>query len=130
MARLTCPDARRDGLVGFAKVLWNPPGEISFCTSAGREDSMKFIARSDGSTIDAFQWTAGGNQAEEPGWILAKLRSGQVRIVDSQTALLKMEIDNGGVVRIAEIDDWIVRDRDGNVFPFRPAVFGKHYRRA
>lgn len=91
---------------------------------------MKFIARSDGSMIDAFQWTAGGNQAEEPGWILAKLRSGQVRIIDSQAPLLKMEIDNGGVVRIAEIDDWIVRDCDGNVFPFRPEVFEKHYRRA
>lgn len=91
---------------------------------------MKFIARSDGSTIDAFQWTAGPDQVEEPEWILAKLRSGQVRIIDSQLPLLKMEIDNGGLVRIAELDDWIVRDRDGNVFPFRPDLFEKHYRRA
>ncbi|HWK64420.1 MAG TPA: hypothetical protein VNS34_05745 [Rhizobiaceae bacterium] len=91
---------------------------------------MKFIARSDGSTIEAFQWTAGPNQAEEPEWILAKIRSGHVRIIDSQTPLLTMEIDNGGVVRVAELDDWIVRDRDDNVLPFRPDVFERHYRRA
>lgn len=88
---------------------------------------MIFVAKRDGSEIEAFKWTGGADQEDEPDWIVAKLRSGEAELHDVPSPNVTMSIRNENVVRVAKPGDWIVRDEAGRVYPFSPEIFESHF---
>lgn len=82
---------------------------------------MKYISIP--TVIDAFQWTGGPDQTEDPDWIIAAIKAGKVRFGDHH-----MYIDTLEGVMTASIGDYIILGTEGELYPCKPVVFEKKYR--
>lgn len=79
--------------------------------------------------IEAFRWTGDSNQAKYPGWLVNKMRLGQVNITKNCTADLKhgLEIETLEGKMIAMPRDYIIKGIQGEVYPCKPDIFEQTY---
>jgi hypothetical protein len=80
--------------------------------------------------VDAFQWTGGPDQLEDPVWICEAIREGNVTFVRAGPEQVWMYLHSLTSIRIAKPGDWIVRDADGRLSAYRPDVFAGLYEEA
>lgn len=72
--------------------------------------------------IDAFRWTGGPDQTEDPEWIIDRIRLGQVGFADGKMFIKTLE----GVME-ATPGDYIIRGVKGEVYPCKPDIFEETY---
>lgn len=88
-------------------------------------------------TVDAFKWTGGPDQTEDPEWIVEKMKSGEVRIYTETeeehtyddnkpivaVAAIWMEIETLEGTMRADQGDYIVKGIKGEIYPCKPDIF-------
>lgn len=74
-------------------------------------------------TIEAFRWTGGPDQEEDPIWICDAIRDGIVQFVEAGF----MSIHTTEGVMNASPGDWIIRGVEGELYPCRDSVFQATY---
>lgn len=92
---------------------------------------MKF--RKKPVVIDAFHWTGGPDQKEDPWWIVAAIRCGLVGFLNVGTPDLLMTIktlESGSGVHYATPGDWIIKGVKGELYPCKPDIFEMTYEAA
>ena len=77
--------------------------------------------------IEAFIWTGGPDQEEDPAWICSKLRDGTVRIHNIPDNGIHMAIETLEGVMIARPGDYIIKGVKGEVYPCKPDIFEMTY---
>lgn len=77
--------------------------------------------------IEAFRWTGGPDQMEDPEWIVEAIKAGTVRFQDSGTPNVAMLIDTLEGTHRADPGDWIIRGVKGELYPCKPDIFAATY---
>lgn len=77
--------------------------------------------------IDAFQWTGGPDQIEDPVWICDAIREDRVRFENAGTEGVALLIDTLEGTHRANPGDWIIRGIKGELYPCKPDIFAKTY---
>jgi hypothetical protein len=75
--------------------------------------------------IDAFKWTGGPDQTEDPEWIIDAIRKGTVSF--PANAPLVMFIDTLEGRMTAQVGDYIIRGIKGEIYPCKPDIFAATY---
>lgn len=81
---------------------------------------MKF--RKKPIVIEAFKWTGGPNQTEDPVWIVEAIKLGVVRIEYPNLYIQTLEGE-----MTASKGDWIIQGVQGEIYPCKPDIFEKTY---
>lgn len=76
--------------------------------------------------IEAFQWTGGREQLEDPIWIVEAIRDGAVEITGSGDDLRMEILATEGRIS-ARPGYWIVRETDGAIWLKHPKAFAAEY---
>jgi len=76
--------------------------------------------------IEAFQWTGGPDQIEDPPWIVDALRSGVVHMHSHETGI-RMCIKTLEGTMHADIGDFVIRGIKGELYPCKPDIFEATY---
>lgn len=77
--------------------------------------------------IEAFRWTGGEDQTEDPDWIVQALKHRVAVIVVSVTTGIEMRINTFEGVVTARPGDWIIKGVNGELYPCKPDIFEKTY---
>lgn len=78
--------------------------------------------------IDAFKWTGGRDQVEDPTWIVEALEKGDATIVSSNDlGESVMQIKTLEGTMIAQQGDYIIRGVQGEIYPCKPDIFEATY---
>lgn len=77
--------------------------------------------------IDAFLWTGGPDQTEDPEWIVAAIRAGTVDFDNPGTPEVKLVIHTLEGDMRADQGDWIIRGVKGELYPCKPDIFAATY---
>ncbi|MEK4425879.1 hypothetical protein [Solibacillus sp. FSL K6-1523] len=77
--------------------------------------------------IDAFKWTGGHDQVEDPEWIIEAIKKGEVRISGLNDTEICMQIDTLEGVATAQKGDYIIRGIQGEIYPCKPDIFKATY---
>lgn len=77
--------------------------------------------------IEAFEWTGGPDQTEDPAWIVDAIKLGTVFFVNSGTAGVKMKIQTLEGVMTADLGDYIIQGIKGEIYPCKPDIFQATY---
>ena len=85
----------------------------------------KFIKKPE--RVEAFIWTGGADQAEDPDWIVQALKDGKVTIINDEKGL-RMEIDNGIIERVKP-GEYVVKRADGSIGACSREIFEALYER-
>ena len=72
--------------------------------------------------IEAFQWTGGPDQIEDPKWICDAIESGDVSFESYDMLIQTLE----GTMR-AKSGDFIIQGVNGEIYPCKPDIFKKTY---
>ena len=78
--------------------------------------------------IDAFKWTGGHDQVEDPEWIVEAIEKDKVAIVgtrDMRGCFLRIETLEGFMT--AQQGDYIIRGIQGEIYPCKPDIFEATY---
>ena len=89
---------------------------------------MKF--RKKPVVIDAFQWTGGQEQTEDPEWIVDALNNGKAIIRRDDPYVpngLSMHISTPEGDMMAVPGDYIIRGIKGELYPCKPDIFKATY---
>lgn len=79
--------------------------------------------------VDGFLWTGDETQTDDPVWMLEAVEQGHVivAVIDGSIAL-EIETYMPGFEFVVTVwafpGDYVVRDAMGNLFPYKPNVFG------
>ena len=79
--------------------------------------------------IEAFQWTGGPEQREDPEWILKAIADGIAWFENPGTPYVKFMIRTLEGVHEASVGDYIIRGIVGEIYPCKPDIFVKTYER-
>ena len=83
--------------------------------------------------IEAFRWTGGPDQEEDPSWIVAAILTHNVWFAKVGTPAGRwtresvMHIKTFEGVMTAEPGDWIIRGVKGELYPCKPDIFEATY---
>lgn len=80
--------------------------------------------------IDAFLWTGGKDQKEDPEWIVDALEQGEVEITHRCTSDYKHEaliIKTLEGTMTASPGDYIIKGVQGEIYPCKPDIFEETY---
>jgi hypothetical protein len=77
--------------------------------------------------IEAFRWTGGPDQTEDPDWIVAAIVAGSVRFEDNGTAVVALLIDTLEGTHKANQGDYIIQGVRGELYPCKPDIFAATY---
>lgn len=77
--------------------------------------------------IEAFKWSGGPDQEEDPEWIIEAIKEGTAWFRDVDTPDVKLCIDTGCGVMLASVGDYIIQETGGRLFPCKPDVFEAAY---
>lgn len=80
--------------------------------------------------IEAFRWTGGPDQTEDPEWIVEAIRAGNVRFENTGTPEVAMMIDTLEGTHRANQGDWIIKGVKGELYPCKPDIFEAAYEAA
>lgn len=72
--------------------------------------------------IEAFRWTGGPDQVEDPDWVIAAIKDGRVTFSGGFMFIATLE----GRMR-AEPGTWIVWGTEGELYPVKASVFERKY---
>lgn len=86
---------------------------------------MKF--RKKPVVVEAFNWTGGPDQTEEPEWIVEAIRAGTVRFENVGTPDITLMIDTPEGTYRANQGDWIICGVKGEIYPCKPDIFEQTY---
>lgn len=78
--------------------------------------------------IDAFRWTGGPDQEEDPVWIVEAIKAGTVYYQGGDAPYLTIETLEGDMR--ANVGDWVIRGVKGEIYPCKPDIFEATYERA
>lgn len=77
--------------------------------------------------IDAFKWTGGPDQAEDPQWIVDAIKDKKVFFEEQGNPEVKMCIRTLEGVMVANLGDYIIRGVKGEIYPCKPDIFEMSY---
>lgn len=77
--------------------------------------------------IEAFRWTGGPDQEEDPAWLSDLIHSGDVYFAHYSTPSVSMLIDTLEGTMQANPGDYIIRGVNGEVYPCKPDIFAATY---
>ncbi len=77
--------------------------------------------------IEAFKWTGGIDQTEEPEWIVKAIKDGVVSLRGEGTPKVHMLIDSLEGVMTAQVGDYIIKGVHGEFYPCKPDIFEETY---
>lgn len=77
--------------------------------------------------IDAFKWTGGHDQTEDPEWIVEAIKKGEVWFIGNGTERVALQIDTLEGVMTANRGDYIIRGIQGEIYPCKPDIFEATY---
>ena len=86
---------------------------------------MKF--RKKPVVIDAFKWTDGEDQKEDPEWIVDAIKKRDVYFSCEGTSFCEMRITTLEGVMSASMGDYIIRGIKGEIYPCKPDIFEATY---
>lgn len=86
---------------------------------------MKF--RKKPIVIDAFQWTGGPEQTDDPEWIVEAIKACLVTFENVGTPNVCLVISTKEGLMRANQGDWIIRGILGEIYPCKPDVFAASY---
>lgn len=78
--------------------------------------------------IEAFRWTGGPDQTEDPVWIIDAIQRGIVFFTydpETEATLLRIRTLEGTMT--AAPGDWIIKGVEGEIYPCKPSVFETTY---
>ena len=77
--------------------------------------------------VEAFQWTGGPDQTEDPSWIVEAIKNHKVFIEDHSIhpCVMKIWTDEGQMKAIPS--DYIIKGIEGEIYPCKASVFEKTY---
>ena len=73
--------------------------------------------------IEAFQWTGGPEQEDDPEWIIEAIKSKMAWFENAGTPDVKFMIRTLEGVREASVGDYIIRGVAGEIYPCKPDIF-------
>jgi hypothetical protein len=76
--------------------------------------------------IEAFKWTGGPDQTEEPDWIVDALRDNMV-IINRPPLHFSMSIITLEGIMSADSGDYIIKGVQGELYPCKPDIFKATY---
>lgn len=76
--------------------------------------------------IDAFRWTGGPDQKEDPVWIREAIERGDIFFRKGDQGI-KMSILTLEGAMIANVGDYIIRGIKGELYPCKPDIFEASY---
>ena len=86
---------------------------------------MKYRKKS--VVVEAFRWTGGPDQTENPKWICDAIKKGTVRFRDQGTINCVLLIDTlEGTHRVNQ-GNFIIRDIKGELYSCKPDIFEQTY---
>lgn len=78
--------------------------------------------------IEAFKWTGGHDQTEDPTWIVQALKTGEATIVGtSDMKVCVMQIKTLEGTMTASPGDYIIKGIQGEIYPCKPDIFEQTY---
>lgn len=77
--------------------------------------------------IEAFKWTGGPDQTEDPEWACEELRAGTMRFEDIGTSEVTLMIDTLEGTHRANRGDYIIKGVNGELYPCKPDIFEMTY---
>lgn len=78
--------------------------------------------------IEAFKWTGGPDQTEDPDWIVEAMKNGICKIetwAGGPTIRMKIRTLEGEIY--ADQGDYIIRGIKGELYPCKPDIFAETY---
>lgn len=72
--------------------------------------------------IEAFCWTGGPDQEEDPEWAAERIKTGVISFNDGKMFIKTLE-----GVHQANPGDYIIKGVNGEVYPCKPDIFAKTY---
>ena len=80
--------------------------------------------------IEAFKWTGGEDQAEDPEWVVEKIKDGTVYFssMDGYACVLCIKTLEGTMTAIP--GDYIIKGLRGELYPCKPYIFDASYESA
>jgi hypothetical protein len=76
---------------------------------------------------EAFKWTGGPDQIEDPDWIIEALRKDEVAIYSNGGKDIYMTIETLEGTMTANVGDYVIRGINGEIYPCKPDIFEKTY---
>ena len=76
--------------------------------------------------VEAFQWTGGPDQADDPEWFAEQIREGNVAFYGRDARII-MYIRTPRRPLVASVGDYIIRGVKGDIYPCRPDTFEATY---
>jgi hypothetical protein len=80
--------------------------------------------------VDAFKWTGGPDQTEDPEWVVAAIRDGDVSFENIGTKNVKLLVHTLEGIMTADVGDYIIRGVKGEIYPCKPDIFAATYEAA
>ena len=77
--------------------------------------------------IEAFKWTGGPDQTEDPVWIIEAIKAGTVRFENQGTPNVALLIDTLEGTHKANQGDYIIQGIKGELYPCKPDIFEATY---
>ena len=78
-------------------------------------------------TIEAFRWTGGPDQTEDPIWIVEAIKEGAVWFEPFHVHPLAMHIKTLEGIHVAIPGAWIIKGVKGELYPCKPDIFALTY---
>ncbi len=77
--------------------------------------------------IEAFKWTGGPDQEEDPVWIVEAIKKGEVWFKDIGTPDVRCCIKTLEGTMAASVGDYIIKGVKGEIYPCKPEIFEATY---
>lgn len=77
--------------------------------------------------IEAYRWTGGPDQMDDPVWILDAIRAGVVWFKEDGGGTVRMWIQTLEGPICASMGDWIIKGVADEIYPCKPAIFEATY---
>lgn len=77
--------------------------------------------------IDAFKWTGGPDQPEDPTWIVAAMRQGIVSVEQQVPGGCCMRIKTLEGPLFAQVGDYVIKGIEGEIYPCKASIFEASY---
>jgi len=77
--------------------------------------------------VEAFKWTGGIDQTEDPVWCIVKIKSRDIWFENTGTPDVVMKIQTLEGVMKAQQGDYIIKGVKGEIYPCKPDIFEATY---
>lgn len=77
--------------------------------------------------VEAFRWTGGPDQVEDPVWAIQAIRGKVIWFENGGTPAITLKIKTLEGVMTAQQGDFIIRGVKGELYPCKPDIFNATY---